>query len=404
MLYGGRGAGRSWGVARALLLLGTFKQERILCAREIQNRIADSVHKTLSDQIKLMGLKGVYKVTENTITNALGTEFIFTGLRDMDAKKIKSYEGVTRCWVEEAESVTKNSWDILIPTIRVEGSEIWISFNPSLDTDETYQRFVVNPPSDAWVQKLNYNDNPFFPRVLELERQACWLRDTDNYANIWLGEPKTAIAGAIFGREVHQMVEDKRIRPVPYDPSLLVHTIWDLGWNDQTSIVFAQRLHSEVRIIDYEEQSFLRYDEWARLIKDKPYTYGSHFLPHDGGNKTQGAKGLSAQDQLEPLLGRRPRIIARAPSIEDKVKAARMVFPRVYMDKDKAGRLHECLRRYRRSVPTTTGEPGKPVHDEFSHGASAFMDMCQIVNELGNEEDAPAVRVNDYLPGVAWMG
>lgn len=144
----------------------------------------------------------------------------------------------------------------MIPTIRKEGSEIWVSFNPELDTDETYQRFVVRPPEGAWVEQVNWSDNPWFPIVLEAERLHLQRADPESYANVWNGEPRSVVEGAIYAREIVQMIQEKRIRPVPYDPALPVHTVWDLGWNDQTSIIMVQRLHSEVRIIDYVEDSF----------------------------------------------------------------------------------------------------------------------------------------------------
>src|SRR6185437_15618646 len=138
--YGGRGGAKSWGFARALLILGAQKPLRILCTRETQKSIGDSVHKLLDDQIKLLGLEKFYEVQKSAIIGANGTEFIFAGIRQ-NVHNLKSYEACDICWVEEAQTVSKSSWDVLVPTIRKEGSEIWVSFNPDLETDETYQRF-----------------------------------------------------------------------------------------------------------------------------------------------------------------------------------------------------------------------------------------------------------------------
>ena len=143
---GGRGSAKSWGFARAILILGTKKKIRVLCAREFQNSLKDSVHKLLSDQIEILGLSKYYKILENTIRGINGTEIVYTGLSTQTVDSIKSFEGVDICWVEEAQVVKKKSWDLLIPTIRKPGSEIWFTFNPELDTDETYVRFVENPP------------------------------------------------------------------------------------------------------------------------------------------------------------------------------------------------------------------------------------------------------------------
>ena len=353
--------------------------------------VADSVHRLLCDQIEQLNAGWYYKVQDAGIAGINGAEFLFTGLRGVDAAKIKSYEGVDIAWLEEAQAVTKKSREILIPTIRAPQSEIWETFNPELDTDDVYQRYVVHPPENAWVQKVTWQDNPWFPAVLEAERLALQRRDPQEYEHVWEGKPRTVVVGAIYAGEVTKMIEDRRVRPCPYDPKMPVHTIWDLGWNDQTSIIFVQRLLSEVRVIDYEEESFLRFDQWAKRLKDKPYIYGSHWLPHDGGNKLQATGGVSAQALLEPLLGIKPKVIQRPANKEIAIRAARMMFPRVYADETRADRLLTCLKRYRRGVPESTGEPGAPVHDEYSHGADAFGGLALIVDKLRNENEMPAI-------------
>src|SRR6185295_11690826 len=136
-------------------------------------------------------------------------EFVFTGIRGQDIAKIKSYEGVDICWVEEAQVVSKKSWDVLIPTIRKPDSEIWISFNPELDSDETYTRFVARPPDGAIVLKLTYRDNPWFPTVLERERLDLKARDPESYQNVWEGECRSSVEGAIYGKEIAKLLETR---------------------------------------------------------------------------------------------------------------------------------------------------------------------------------------------------
>jgi len=187
VFYGGRGSGKSWNIARILLLLAVQKKVRILCTREIQNSIKDSVHKLLKDQISELRLDRYYIVTRDEIRAVNGSEFIFKGLRH-NIQEIKSTEGVDICWVEEAQSVSKESWDLLIPTIRKPGSEIWVSFNPHFTEDETYQRFVINTPPNAIVKKVNYYDNPFFPDVLKEEMEYLKRIDYNYYRHIWEGE------------------------------------------------------------------------------------------------------------------------------------------------------------------------------------------------------------------------
>lgn len=190
VLYGGRGAARSWSVARALLVTAAAQPLRVGCFREFQKSIKDSVHRLLKDQIALMDLPG-YQVTDHEIRHANGSLFLFEGLRH-NVTKIKSLEGIDVAWVEEAERVSKSSWDVLIPTIRKAGSEIWVTFNPDLEDDPTYQRFVVNPPPSAWVKKVSSADNPWFPQELADERAYLYAVDPDAAAHVWGGDCRTA--------------------------------------------------------------------------------------------------------------------------------------------------------------------------------------------------------------------
>ena len=197
VFYGGRGSGKSWSVARALLLLGYEKPMRILCAREIQRSISDSVHKLLCEQIEAVGLSGAYTITRDAIRCTSGTEFIFKGLRS-NPQEIKSTEGIDICWVEEAAAVSADSWDILIPTVRKPNSEIWLTFNPLDESDPTYQRFVLNAPDDAYVCKVNYDGNPAFPDVLKKEMEWLKARDYESYLHIWEGEVRKHSNAVIF--------------------------------------------------------------------------------------------------------------------------------------------------------------------------------------------------------------
>ena len=395
VLWGGRDAGRSWGAARALLVIGAAKQHRILCAREIQRTLADSVHKLLCDQIENMNLGGFYSITDNAITGANGTEFLFTGLRDQDANKIKSYEGVTICWVEEAEAVTKRSWNILEPTIRRPGSEIWVTFNPQLDTDETYQRFVVAPPPDAVVVHMTWRDNPWASLALIAGREHMQRTDPDSYANIWDGKCRTVVAGAIYAKEVMAMIEGRRATRAPYDPQLPVHTVWDLGWNDAMAIILVQRYSSAVMIIGYLEASGKTYADCAAELNRKPYVWGTDWLPHDGAQHRPDT-GKSPQKILRDLRRNEVRVMPQL-DVEAGIGATRMLFPRLYIDNsvmenaawehDGGARLIECLKRYRRAIPVSTGEPARPVHDEYSHGADAVRGLATIVERMRNERD-----------------
>jgi len=195
--YGGRGSAKSWSIAEALIIMAYSKPTRILCAREIQLSIDESVLKLLADRIIDLGLGDYFTIQKTTIKCVNGSEFIFSGLRS-NITKIKSMEGIDIAWLEEAERISLMSWETLIPTIRKPGSEIWISFNPSDEMDNTYQRFVIEPPGNALVRKVNHDDNPFFPEVLRTEMLELKEKDYDLYLHIWEGECLADVDSAII--------------------------------------------------------------------------------------------------------------------------------------------------------------------------------------------------------------
>ena len=382
--WGGRGGGKSWAFARALLLLGVARPIRWLCTREIQRSIRQSVHQTLADQIKHLGLEDQYVVQQASIEGRNGTNFTFSGLSDQTASSIKSFEGLDGVWVEEAQTVSKQSWDILLPTIRKAGSEIWVSFNPDLATDEVYARFVGNPPPDAYVMKVNYSENPWHTAVLEAERATAKVQMPDaDYRNIWLGECRVVSAGAVYQNEVIAVLESQRRRPAPHDPALRVHTVWDLGWNDKTAIILVQRAGQELRLIGYLEDSYRTLADYVAELASLRYNWGKDWLPHDGAHK-EYRTGKSAQEILQQL-GRRVAIVPRM-DVEAGIKAARMVFPRCVFDVHATNRLFDCLKNYRRRVDKSTGEASGPLHDEYSHGADAFRYLSVVADRLTDNE------------------
>lgn len=382
---GGRGSGKSWGFARALLILGAQSPIRILCTREIQKSIQQSVHQLLRDQITALGLGNIYEVLNTEIRGKNGTEIYFAGLSNETAESLKSFEGVDIVWCEEAQNISKRSWEILIPTIRKPESEIWITYNPDLETDETHQRFTVNAPEDCVSVLMNYIDNPWFPQVLEQERLACKAKYPKDYPNIWEGKCRPAAEGAIYYDEMESVTNNNQIINLPYDPKLKVHVVVDLGWNDAMSIILVQKNISEIRIIEYIEDTHRKLSDYSQELKEKRYNWGKLFIPHDGYNETVAS--ASPARILKDLGWDIPdKADLVEMSIENGIKATREVFPRVYFNKDKTTRLVECLKRYRRIVPRNTNEPRTPMHDEFSHGADAFRYMALAIDQMKNEE------------------
>ena len=196
--YGGRGGGKSWAFAKALVIKSYGEKLRILCGREFQNSIADSVHRLISDQIDKLGLKPWFNITQTTITSkTTGSQFIFKGLQ-RSIQEIKSTEGIDIAWIEEAQNTSEQSWKVLIPTIRKENSEIWVSYNPENEDDPTHKRFVLNPPPDSVVKKTNWSENPHFPEVLNKERLYMLSVDPEAYMNVWEGECRQISDEQIF--------------------------------------------------------------------------------------------------------------------------------------------------------------------------------------------------------------
>lgn len=191
VLYGGRGSGKSYFLAELAVEVSRRIGTVILCAREFQGSLDDSVYQLLIETIERLGYADEFDILKSTITHkGTGAKFVFYGIKN-NVTKIKSIQGVGVCWVEEAEAVTKNSWDVLIPSIRGDkNAEIWVSFNPKNILDDTYQRFIVHPPKDSIVLKANYDINPHFADTpLLADMLECKERDEDLYRHIWLGEP-----------------------------------------------------------------------------------------------------------------------------------------------------------------------------------------------------------------------
>jgi len=310
-----------------------------------------------------------FDVQKAHILGPNGTELIFAGLR-LNIANIKSTEDVDIVWVEEAQTVSKHSWETLIPTIRKDGSEIWVSFNPELATDETYKRFVLAPPPSARVVKVGWRDNPWFPEVLRLEMEHLKATDPDAYQHIWEGGCITNIEGAVYANELRELDASRRICPVPYDPAHPVHTFWDLGYGDCTAIWFAQVVGFEYRLIDYLEDSRRNLAWYLRALQERPYVYGTDYLPHDARSGQLGT-GKSIEE-MAVAAGRRVEIVPKL-SIADGINAARTIFPVCWFDAERCSDGLQALRHYRYGIVEALGSPTRePLHDAASHGADAF--------------------------------
>lgn len=408
MLYGGRGAGRSWGVARALLMLGTQRAIRVLCCRELQKSISESVHKVLSDQIEALGLSSFYDIEVARIKGKNGTSFNFEGIKN-NATAIKSYEGIDYCWVEEGNKVSKTSWGILIPTIRKETplnwrelsmakpdfqAEIWITFNPELEADYTYARFVKNPElkpvqhdgstgmpwvsmesQDSVVVKMTHHDNPWFPEVLRAEMEAEKKRDFDNYLNVWEGHTLVQLEGTVYRKELRALRESARICTVPWEKEVPVDCFWDLGRGDHTCIWFGQFVAMQFRVLGFLDGQGEDITYYLKELQNKSYLYGTMYLPHDAKHKK-----LVYKHSIEKIVRDKfpSTVVLPKTGLADGINMARMFFPKCYFDELECADGLAALSRYKYKV--VDGQfSQEPLHDDNGacDAADAFRYMAQ---------------------------
>jgi phage terminase large subunit len=369
-LYGGRGGAKSHNVARTLLVMGMERQLRIVCAREIQKSIKDSVHALLADIIRSHQLEWFYEIQDTIIKGRNGTEFKFRGLKHNTAD-IKSLEGVDYLVIEEAENVSNNSYEIVIPTIRKEGSEIWIIFNTKNISDPTYQRFVAKKDPNNIVKKVSWRDNPFFPTVLEQERLKLLKDDPEAYEHIWEGMPDTRRSGAVYAKQLAKAREEGRVTIVPYDPASEVFTTWDLGFGDSTAIWFLQFVGRELRWLDYYENSGEQLEHYARIVKDKPYNYmkNGHYLPHDGAHGN--IRGDSVSKQLT-ALGLANTVLIREIDINPGIELLRQTIAYSVFDKKCENEGLFALEQYGYEWDDERNIfKSKPRHDWTSHAGDS---------------------------------
>jgi len=383
IMYGGRGSAKSWTVARKLLVMGAEKKTRILCTRELQKSIKQSVHKLLSDQIDEMGLGGFYDIQQQGIFGKNGTEFIFMGVKH-NPYEIKSTEGIDICWIEEAESLTEMSWDIIDPTIRKENSEIWATYNTRFKFDYLHQKFVVNtPPENSMVIKVNHQDNQFFPDVLKKQMEQMKEADYEKYLHIWEGQLKMLAEGAIFGKQAVQTKKDGRLLPIPVSKSCLVDTFWDIGRSDHTAIWFMQKVGMEYRFIDFYMGRLEEVEHYAKVLSKFDYNYSRHYFPHDADHDRLGMKSNIKEQFIK--LGVKPITIVPVVKVKQTaIELARNIFNECYfhMGTDKRGMRMEkgwealCNYRYKYNDDDDVYQK-KPHHDWASNPADAFMQFAQ---------------------------
>lgn len=389
---------KSWGIARALLILGAQRPMRILCARETMDSIRESVHQLLSDQIVLLGLEDFYNVLQSEVRGNNGTEFVFAGLRKQSVSSIKSYEAIDICWIEEASTTSRRSLDVLLPTIRKAGSEIWISMNPDLETDAVYQDFILNPPPKAFVCKTSYKDNIWLSDESRQKIDTLRERDPDTFHHVYEGATRSTVEGAIYKAELKAAENEGRIRQIPVDGMQPVDTFWDLGYADRVSIWAAQRTPFEIKVLRYFEGDHQAIDYYLREVQTWGYVLGTCYLPWDGGTISLGT-GRSIEEIMR-AKGFKTRV-NRQLSVADGINAVRTIFPQMYFDTKLCADGLQYLRRYQWGPATALGqERREPLHDDASHPADALRTMAIGIKEP--ERAKPKMPQGPPIKRSAW--
>lgn len=370
---GGRGSGKSHDRAQALVLEMVAREIRAVCIREIQKSIQESAKQLIEDKIESLGLSRHFEIQASRIVCKLtGSICLFQGMQDHTADTIKSLEAIDIAWVEEANKLSPRSMRLLRPTIRKEGSEIWFTWNPE-DEEDPVDQFLCGPhgtPENAIVVHANFKDNPWFTDTLRAEMELDRKTNTEMFAHIWLGEYADITEGAYYAADLLRAKDENRLTRVPYEPISRVHTAWDLGIGDATSIWFFQKVGHEIRIIDFYEASGVGLDHYVKILNSKPYVYGDAVLPHDVRAKELGT-GRSREEVLSSMGV--SGLIIEAQSVEDGIQAARSIIPRCWFDEEKCKDGLRALRRYHREWDDKrrTFKP-RPEHDWSSHAADAF--------------------------------
>lgn len=367
--YGGRGSAKSWTIARILLLKAMEKKTRVLCTREIQDSIKDSVHKLLRDQMDLLELPG-FIVQNDVIKHENGSEFLFKGLYT-NLSKIKSFEGVDICWIEEAESISSISWEILDPTIRKPNSEIWISFNPRFKEDIIYHTFIIEGRDNAIVEKVNHSDNTHFPDVLKQQMETMRRNDPDLYLHIWEGELKRNTSEQIFNGK--WTIED-------FETNETAHFYRGADWgfsNDPNTLV---RCYID-KHTDYGNNClFIDYEVFDREYGEEKKNSGVALdeLP-DLWNKTPIEKhDLVKADNARPetishMVTKGWNVVACQKgkgSIEDGITFIRS-FDKIIIH-ERCKNIQVEFLRYSYKVDKSSGQITNNIVDKFNHGVDAL--------------------------------
>jgi phage terminase large subunit len=415
--YGGRGSAKTRNFAlmtavRAHMFAQANIRGVILCAREFMNSLDESSMAEVKTAIQeTPWLKPFFDIGEKYIKTICGrVSYVFAGLRS-NLDSLKSKARILIAWVDEAESVSEVAWSKLVPTVRADGSEIWVTWNPESSHSATHKRFRVDPPDNAKIVEMNWRDNPWFPSVLNDERLSDQKKRPETYEHVWEGGFNDTPQGAYFTRHIADMRREGRLGRVAADPLLQKIAFFDIGGTgrraDARAIWVAQMVGQEIRVLDYQESQSQELAFDVRWLQEHHSDLKRCVLPHDGvqGDKVFAVSTQSALQSAGYMVDVVPNQGAGAAMI--RVETVRRIFPRVWMSTkcEDAGGLGR-LAAYREKLDERLNIGLGPLHDDASHGADAFGSMAVYAEQNGTLQNTAANAMSKLMSGssVGWMG
>lgn len=389
--YGGRGSGKSHFFAEGVAIAAATEGKRIVCIREVQRTIKDSVKQLIEDKIQHFGLP--LSSVETEIRGPNGALIVFRGMQSYNSENIKSLEGFDIAWVEEAQTLSQRSLDLLRPTLRKEGSELWFSWNPRYKTDAVDVFFRKNPPPDAISVMCNHVDNPWFPAVLQEEMAHDFLIDPDKAEHVWNGAYGAGV-GAILAKWVNRAEKEGRINSCEWDAEgAPVQISSDIGFRDTTAFWFWQSKPGGFTVFDYDQGTGMDADDWAPRLNArlelhgiKPQHLGKIWLPQDAKAKTFQSKHSSVERFIRAFGANKIGVVPPSKK-HDQISAAREVIDRCEFHKERCEEGLDGLSAWEFDYNEDLGVFSRePLHNWASHPGDAFAYGCQIMRDYQGSE------------------
>ena len=389
-LYGGRAGMKTSHIALALLNIAEQYNLRILCAREVQNSIDDSVHQTLADFIERYELN--FTVTKNKIVhNKTKSEFIFKGLLKQTINSLKSLANIDIAWLEEAHSISQRSWDILIPTIRNPNSEIWFSWNPEREDDPVWDMFIKTVRDKSWIKRVNYSDNPWFKKTpLYDEMKFMKKHNYSKYMHIWEGEPITDYDTLVYRFKRDVNITTKKL---VFNDGIETCASWDFGVQDDTAIIFYQILtvpQSDEFPLGYCINVFDEYvnnnqpaSHYREVVDDKKYLIDTHYCDPSGKNRDSSLDSWVDKLKFNKQGGEQWRMEwTHRWSVQEMIDATNDIVPYIRYNQHQTPHFHKACFNWQMKTDKD-GKivlPPKPNHDAFSHVGTSlyYMVACRF--------------------------